>query len=104
MADDFCKFFDTMMAKYTLKPFNKRKYHRDSTMSKAEIMLVMILFHDSGYRCLKHFYIEKGDSAKGHLHCGGTDTRLWNTARRPEKRRFRAAGKPFAASGKFIYG
>ena len=28
-------------------------------MSKAEIMLVIILFHDSGYRCLKHFYLEK---------------------------------------------
>ena len=48
-----------MMAKYTLKPIAKRKYHRDSTMSKAEIMLIMILFHDSGYRCLKHFYQEK---------------------------------------------
>lgn len=32
MADDFCKFFDTMMAKYTLKPVKKRKYHRDSTI------------------------------------------------------------------------
>ncbi len=42
MADDFCKFFDAMMAKYTLKPTAKRKYHRDSTMSKAEIMLIMI--------------------------------------------------------------
>ena len=59
MADDFCKFFDAMMAKYTLKPVNKRKYHRDSTMSKAEVMLIMILFHDSGYRCLKHFYLDK---------------------------------------------
>ena len=59
MADDFCKLFDAMMAKYTLKPVNKRKYHRSSTMSKAEIMLIMILFHDSGYRCLKHFYLEK---------------------------------------------
>ena len=59
MADDFCKFFDAMMAKYTFKPTAKRKYHRDSTMSKAEIMLIMILFHDSGYRCLKHFYQEK---------------------------------------------
>ena len=47
------------MAKYTLKPIAKRKYHRDSTISKAEIMLIMILFHDSGYRCLKHFYQEK---------------------------------------------
>ena len=59
MADDFCKFFDTMMAKYTLPSTTKRKYHRDSTMSKAEIMLILILFHDSGYRCLKHFYQEE---------------------------------------------
>ena len=28
-------------------------------MSKAEVMLIMILFHDSGYRCFKHFYLEK---------------------------------------------
>ena len=26
MADDFCKFFDAMTAKYTLKPIGKRKY------------------------------------------------------------------------------
>ena len=52
MADDFCKFFDAMMEKYTLKSDNKRRYHRDSTMSKSEIMLIMILFHDSGYRVL----------------------------------------------------
>ena len=26
MADDFCKFFDAMMTKYTLKPATKRKY------------------------------------------------------------------------------
>ena len=25
MADDFCKFFDTMVAKYTLKPTGKKK-------------------------------------------------------------------------------
>lgn len=60
MADDFCKFFDAMTAKYTLKSTTKRTYHRASTMSKAEIKLIMILFHDSGYRCLKH-------SAKFHF-------------------------------------
>ena len=38
MADDFCKFFDAMIAKYTIKPTGKRKYHRNSTMSKAEVM------------------------------------------------------------------
>ena len=40
-----------MTAKYTLKPTGKRKYHRSSTMSEAEVMLIMILFHDSCYRC-----------------------------------------------------
>ncbi|MDD7303215.1 MAG: IS982 family transposase, partial [Prevotellaceae bacterium] len=59
IADDFCKFFDAMMAKYTVRLVHKRKYHRSSTMSKAEVMLIMILFHDSGYRCLKNFYLEK---------------------------------------------
>ena len=51
MADDFCKFFDAMIAKYTLKPTGKRKHRRDSMMSKTEVMLIIILFHDSGYRC-----------------------------------------------------
>ena len=36
MADEFCKFFDAMMTKYTLKPAKKRKYHRDSTMSRQK--------------------------------------------------------------------
>ena len=39
MADDFCKLFDAMMEKYTLKADKKRQYHRKSTMSKAEIMV-----------------------------------------------------------------
>ena len=51
MADDFCKFFDAMTAKYTLKPTGKRKYHRNSMLSKTEVRLVMIPFHDSGCRC-----------------------------------------------------
>ena len=67
MADDFCKFFDAMTAKYTLKPTRNRKYHRNSTMSKAEVMLIMILFHDSGYRCFKHFYLEKVCKQLRHL-------------------------------------
>ena len=51
MADDFCKLFDAMTAKYTLKPTEKRKCYRSSTMSKAEFMLIMIHFHDSVFRC-----------------------------------------------------
>ena len=53
MADEFCKFFDQMTKKYTIEDPSKRKYNRDGTLSKAEVMLIMILFHDSGYRCLR---------------------------------------------------
>ena len=67
MADDFCKFFDAMTTKYMLKPTGKRKYHRNPTMSKAEVMLIMILFNDSGYRCFKHFYLEKVCKHLRHL-------------------------------------
>lgn len=59
--------FDVMMAKYTLKPRTERIYHCASTLSKVEIMLVMMLFHDSGYRCLKHFYQEKVCKHMHHL-------------------------------------
>ncbi len=57
MADDLATpifnsacFFDAMIAKYTLIPGLLEKISRDPTMSKAEVMLIMILFHDSGYR------------------------------------------------------
>ena len=38
MADVFCKFFDAMTAEYTLIPTRKRKYHRNSTTTKVEVM------------------------------------------------------------------
>ena len=41
MADDFCKVFDAQMKKYTIQPQNKRKYHRDSTFSKSEVMVII---------------------------------------------------------------
>ena len=46
------------MGKYTIKSNFKRGYHREFTMSKAEIMVIVILFHSSGFRCLRHFYQE----------------------------------------------
>ena len=67
MADDFCRYFDAMMEKYTLRDPNKRKYHRDGTLSKAEVMVIIILFHNSGYRCLKHFYLEYVSKHLRHL-------------------------------------
>ena len=37
----------------------KRQYHRDGKMSVPEIMLIMILFHSSDYRCLRHFHLNE---------------------------------------------
>ena len=41
MADDFCKFFVTMKAKYTLKSHHNCGYHRTANMSKSEIRLII---------------------------------------------------------------
>jgi hypothetical protein len=67
IVDDFCKFYDALMAKYTFKALKKRNYHRAGRMSKAEVMMIMILFHSSGYRCLKHFYTDKICKHMRHL-------------------------------------
>ena len=67
MADEFCIFFDSRMEKYALRDHKKRIYHRESTMSKSEIMVIIILFHNSGYRCLKHFYVEQVCRHMRHL-------------------------------------
>ncbi len=37
MADDFCKFFDRMVAKYTFKNTVKRSYHRNSTIAPSGV-------------------------------------------------------------------
>ena len=55
MVDDFCKFFDTLMSKYTLKPVMRYSYHHSSIRLKAEIMFIMILFLYSDYHCLMYF-------------------------------------------------
>ena len=51
-----------MLDKYSLnapKIAGKRSYHRAGKLSVPEIMTIMILFHNSGYRCLKHFYLNE---------------------------------------------
>ncbi len=60
IADDFFKLFNDQMKKHAIRDGNilpKRRYHRESTMSETEVMIIMILFHASGYRCLKHYYL-----------------------------------------------
>ena len=51
IADVFNKVFDAQMAKYTFKAERKRKYHCESRMSKAGI--VVIRSQPSGrYSCI----------------------------------------------------
>ena len=51
-------------------------------MSKAEIMVIMILFHSSGYRCLKHFYLEKVCKHMRHLFPEVVSYNRWSSESR----------------------
>lgn len=53
LVDEFCQQFIPFLEKYSIG--NKSK--RPPTMSPSEIISIMILFHLSGFRCFKHFYI-----------------------------------------------
>ena len=53
LVDDFCKEFDKVAKNRLLGNPGKRP----PVMSKGEILTIMILFHLSGFRTFKHFYI-----------------------------------------------
>ena len=62
MDDDFCKLYDRFIKANVLAPKrdkSKRKYHRAPKMYSAEVLTTTILFHLSGYKCFKHFYINE---------------------------------------------
>ena len=55
ICDDFSKVFDKTVEQNAITggdSSKKRKYHRDGLMSDSEVMTILILFHNSGYRCL----------------------------------------------------
>jgi hypothetical protein len=53
LVDEFCKDFDKTTQSFILGKASKRPL----TMSKSEIISICILFHLSGFRCFKHFYL-----------------------------------------------
>lgn len=53
MVDEFCKNFEQELSKHVVGNPSKRP----PTLSTSEVMTIMILFHDKGYKCMKHFYI-----------------------------------------------
>lgn len=53
LVDEFCQDFDK-----TTQPFLLGKaYKRPPIMSKSEVITICLLFHLSGFRCFKHFYV-----------------------------------------------
>ena len=56
--DDFYKEFSSEIQKHMIEQnCSQKKRNRQFKMSESEIMTIVIIFHNEGYRCFKHFYI-----------------------------------------------
>lgn len=53
LVDEFCQKFDATTQPFLLGKPSKRP----PLMSKSEVITICLLFHLSGFRCFKHFYI-----------------------------------------------
>jgi hypothetical protein len=53
LVDEFCNDFDKTTEPYLLGKPSKRP----PVMSKSEVISICLLFHLSGFRCFKHFYL-----------------------------------------------
>ena len=58
LVDEFLKGYDAVIKSHSLEEgAPKKRRNRKFTMSNSEIMTILILFHSSSFRNLKHFYI-----------------------------------------------
>jgi hypothetical protein len=55
--DEFCQVFEPLW-KERLLADGTRKRQRRRSLSLSEVMTILVLFHQSGYRNLKQFYLE----------------------------------------------
>ena len=55
--DEFCRWFEPIWSRHLLAQ-NRRKRNRPRSLALSEVMTILILFHQSGYRNLKQFYLE----------------------------------------------
>lgn len=57
-VDEFCKEFDKIIRGHRLSESScKKRRNKSFKLNDAEIITIMIAFHLSGYRNIKHFYI-----------------------------------------------
>jgi hypothetical protein len=58
LSDEFSKEFAITFKKYILRQDNgKRHRNKPNRLSDSEVMTILIAFHLSGMRSLKHFYL-----------------------------------------------
>ena len=72
--DDFCKHFDQALSKKLICS-GKKTRNRKFKMSTSEILTITVLFHMSGQRTFKHFYLFY---VKKHLKNEFPDTVSYN--------------------------
>jgi hypothetical protein len=58
LIDEFCKEFELAKEGYLLQDNTSvKKRNRKFKLSDSEVITILVLFHQGGYRCFKHFYI-----------------------------------------------
>lgn len=58
LVDDFTKRFSDMCSQRAIEYKKKKIRNRESRMTLAEVMTILLLFHQSNYRTFKHFYLK----------------------------------------------
>jgi hypothetical protein len=74
LIDDFYLKFKKEMEKHQLADLNKKR-NKPSVMSPSEVMTIMVLFHLSNFKDMKHFYLVY---VKDHLSCEFPRTLSYN--------------------------
>ena len=74
LVDEFLKEYDAVIKSHSLeKGAPKQRRNRKFTMSGSEVMTILILFHFSSFRDLKHFYLFVRSSLISPIPCPTTD-------------------------------
>jgi len=55
--DEFCRHFEPLWNRHLLAE-KRKKRNRVRSLALSEVMTILVLFHQSGYRHLKRFYLE----------------------------------------------
>jgi hypothetical protein len=61
IADEYCQYLDQNLEQCMEKlqrSTDKRPYNRPNAMSHSEVITILICFHQSDFRTLKHFYCD----------------------------------------------